>query len=260
MATTKSLEINFHGPIVFRFCKDVAWAYLPICDEHFCNILTDTNDLSAKRHKIIEIKGPTSAATPPHPVGGAPLVTPLVWNKKWKEEPNPRKCYCTFKLPLPDLIFGLRPEQVKISGDEVNVNGEFARGLRFVYNECLAAPTIGPASPSAVVGAPSSIFDPACFNNGNLYQMEIRYHDSRHNRANSRHHHQDAEKCSLAMRKLLPPCDKWKVSFDPPKVSKKLKNKIKDNPWLLVISGKHPVDCGANPLVFFDNAVPKPAP
>jgi hypothetical protein len=233
METPKtSLEVNFHGPIAFRFCKDVAWAYLPKCDEHYCNILTDSNDVSPARLEVFELKGPKAGPTKR---GQGFKMVELDWN--FGAGPEAKKCYCIFKLPSPSLIFGLRAEYVKIDvPGEQGWEGVYARGLRFWYSECDVAPTINPA---ADLHNPNK-FDASSFGHSSLYQMEIRYRDAKHEPASA--HHKDAEHCSLRMRKLFPPCDKWKVSFEPPK---------KSGPQPR-IGGPHPVDCGANPLVFSD--------
>jgi len=47
----------------------------------------------------------------------------------------------------------------------------------------------------------------------------IRYHDTRPRRTVD-HHHRDAMMCSLAMRRLFPPCDEWTVNYEPPKKPK----------------------------------------
>lgn len=232
MSTTMSLEVNFHGPIAFRICKDAVWAYLPKCTDHYCNILTDLNDISPDRHKIYNVRGPKAADATQ--IKGEQFVPPLPW--KWKDGPLPKKCYCVFNLPLPDIIFGLAPEYVEISGSDINVAGAYARGVRFSYAQCGAKPTIVPADGSE----PGDLanLDAKYYNHSDLYQIEIRYHDLKHTLADPHDHHKDARKCSLSMRKLFPPCDKWKVSFDDPNAR--------------VISGSKPVDCGANPLVFKD--------
>jgi hypothetical protein len=234
-----SLEINFHGPIVFRLCKDVAWAYLPKCEDHYCNILTDTNDISPKRRRIFEVLGPKSAPTKSGGEG-SPMVE-RKWN--WGEGPRPEKCYCIFKLPSPDRIFGLRGEYVKIDiPGEQGLEGNYARGLRFYYSECSVAPTIIPQD-----GAAAGDLHKFCakyWGHSDLYQTEIRYHDTKR-QPTIDHHHRDAMKCSRSMRKLFPPCDKWKVNFEPPK----------KEGLAILIGGKHPVDCGANLLVFSDGIV-----
>ncbi len=229
----KALEVDFHGPIVFRLCKKEAWAYLPVCANHYCNILTDCNDISPKMHKIFELKGPTAAPTK-H--GGELSIVERTWT--WGNGPKLRKCYCIFKLPSPDLIFGLRAEYVKIEiPGETTLKGAYARGLRFRYNECNVTPTIDP--PDGAAAGDLHSFKARHFGDDDLYQLEIRYHDTKF-QPRVDHHHRDAMNCSRSMRKLFPPCDKWKVNFEPPK------NQTD------VLGGKHPVDCGANLLVFAD--------
>lgn len=233
-----SLEVNFYGPIAFRMCKNEAWAYLPKCRDHNCNILTDKNDISPERRKILELVGPTPAST--QNGGGAPLVR-RNWDKKWS--PKPESCYCIFKLPSPDRVFGLRGEYVKIDiPGERSLEDLYARGIRFCYTDCPTGPAITPVDGAAA--GDLHLFDAAYCGHDSLYQVEIRYHDTRHQAAID-HHHSDAMACSRSMRKLFPPCDKWKMNFEPPK---------KGGGMHILIGGKHPVDCGANSIVFTDGS------
>lgn len=235
MQTRKaSLEVNFHGPIVFRLCKEVAWAYLAKCADHACNILTDANDISPKRRRIFELVGPTKGTTKTG--GGFPTVQDA-W--KWGGGPAPEKCYCIFKLPSPDFIFGLRGEYLKIDiPNKPTMVDNFARGLRFLYNECNTKPTILP--PDGAAAGDLSCLDASCYGHNDFYQLEIRYHDTKH-QPTIDHHHRDAMACSRSMRKMFPPCDKWKMDFERPK-----------GYMNILIGGKHPVDCGANLLVLKD--------
>lgn len=52
-----SLVADFHGPIAFRFSEKWAWAYLPKCHLHACNVLTDHDDKSPDRHRTFVFKG-----------------------------------------------------------------------------------------------------------------------------------------------------------------------------------------------------------
>ena len=224
------LEIDFHGPIAFRFGVDRVWAYVPYCDQHYCNITTDMNDLGidpAKDPKTYTITGPTPAKTT---LGSGHPVVSLKW--AWGSGPQEKDCFCIFVLPSPNVIFGLQGEYAKIVTDsETMVNDHFARGLRFSYDNCdnLKINDAG--------------LDATHFGNAGLGSVGISYHDT--NFAFDKNHpHKDADECSLSMRKLFPPCDQWQVSFDPPDA---------DSPeYIENIGGRPPRDCGANPLVFLD--------
>ncbi len=235
MTTKKSLEVNFHGPIAFRLCKKEAWAYLPMCRNHACNILTDCNDISPKMHLVLDLKGPTAAPTK---IGNGLEMVGLDW--QWGNGPKAKECYCIFKLPSPDLVFGLRAEYVKIDvpgGGKSWPGKPYARGLRFYYDECKVAPKITPLNGAAA--GDFRKFDAKYFGHSDLYQVEIRFHDTKY-QPTVDHHHRDAMMCSRKMRELFPPCDKWKVNFEPPK-------NLIDR-----IGGKYPVDCGANAMVLTD--------
>jgi hypothetical protein len=235
---SKSLEVNFYGPIAFRMCKNEAWAFLPKCRDHYCNILTDQNDISPKRRRIFEVVGPKSGLTQ---LGSGALIVQRNWDKKWG--PKPLDCYCIFKLPSPDKVFGLRGEYVKIDiPKETSLEGIYARGIRFWYADCPVAPAIMPADGAAA--GDLHYFDASYCGHDDLYQVEIRYHDARH-QPSIDHHHRDAMACSRSMRKLFPPCEKWKVNFEPPK---------KSHDMHILIGGKHPIDCGANSIVFNDGS------
>jgi hypothetical protein len=227
-----TFEIDFHGPIAFRLCHQEAWAYLPICADHSCNILTDSDDISPNMHINFELLGPTPGSTKSG--DGLQLV-----KRKWNGEDGPTidKCYCIFKLPAPDLVFGLRSEYVKIEiPGEPCLEGNYARGLRFFYAQCKAAPTILPSGGAAA--GDLSEMNSKHFGRNDFYQIEISYQERRR-RPTIDDHHRDAMKCSRSMRELFPECANWKVSFE--------QSKLIDN-----TGGHHPVDCGANIIVFTD--------
>jgi hypothetical protein len=240
MAST--LVIDFHGPIAFRFCKNVAWAYVPQCDYHTGNILTDTDDVSPKDNETYEVIGPKAAKGKTQSGTGARLIS-VDWKKvKRGKPPEAKDCYWIFKLSLPDRIFGLNAEYVKITGSGIKLPADkYARGLRFCYDECDSKPKIRCVSSSKDIEIEPRYFQQS---KDPQYRIEIRYHDI--NPIEPRPH-ADADLCSASMRKLFPPLDKWTVDFDP--------SGRKARPSIEHVGGGHGVDCGANALVFGDGGI-----
>jgi hypothetical protein len=242
-----TLEVNFHGPIAFRLCKHVAWAYLPLCENHRCNILTDVNDLSPYKFQVYAIKGPTEGETQ---VAKEPAV--VKWKWAWGDGPKPGECYCIFRLPSPDVICGLRAEWAEISTSDGPIfeGAEYARGIRFHYKHCDKEPMI-----SSVGGKSKSDFTDFTakyYGHGDNYQVEIRFHDIKY-QSTLDHHHRDAMKCSRKMRRLFPPLDKWKVNFEKPKHQPSDPHPVdRSGGGTVQHGGPHPVDCGANVIVLTD--------
>jgi hypothetical protein len=236
-----ALVLDFHGPIAFVFSIDGVSAYLPYCDEHTCNLLTDSDDVSPMENKIYTLVGPR-ASTPPVQKKGANLIV-VKWGDTSGNIPKKDDCYCIFKLPLPDFIFGLRPEYVKIvKPDGGGWSGLCARGVRFYYKECKTPPQIDSLKFDATSQVPLG---------SDKYRIEIRYHDT-NNEVDEENPHEDAELCSENMRKLFPPLDKWTVDFDDPNQEKTPRPKIHG---IATSPGPHGVDCGANGLVFNDGGI-----
>jgi hypothetical protein len=256
-----SLVVDFHGPIAFRVCKDVAWAYLPRCKDHDCNILTDSNDISPSEKQTYSINGPSTGSQ--KTVDGAPVIS-WPWDTKW--EPSlPGKCYCIFRLPHPDNIFGLNAELVEITRPDGGGwhNKKYARGLRFYYGECKHAPQIAPA--------PSTDRLDATYFQANAkdvqYRIEIRFHDRNKTEYPP---YADASMCSATMRGLFPPLNKWIVRFRHTteitilpeaeteivtgSYSKTVEVKFPGGVIEHIVD-KHAVDCGANTLLFDDGGL-----
>jgi hypothetical protein len=228
----KALEITFHGPIAFRFQPEQAWAYIPVCDYHTCNITTDNNDISPLEKKTYTLTGAESGTTA---IAGNIEIVTLDWNKVW--DPHEQDCYSIFTFPPPDFIFGLQAEYVKIDLPAgPGWEGDYARGLRFRYNNS-DAPKLS--------GYPEL---DATYSNGNddLYHIEITYRDT--NTGDGKDPFKDARECSLQMRKLLPPCEQWTVSFE----KSELPISDKDASGRFGRIGPHPKDCGANVLALRD--------
>jgi hypothetical protein len=238
-----SLVVDFYGPIAFRFCKKVAIAYIPPCDYHYCNVLTDSDDVSPDidKAKTFTISGPTSTSGKTEVGPGRPLIS-LDWGL-CGIPPKPSDCYCIFELPLPDFIHGLRAEYVKIvAKGRPTLEGKYARGVRFYYSDS-QKPTVTPAEPTKL-----GTIDPTNYHpnksSGLEYRIEIRYHDI--NPIEPRQH-ADADLCSASMRKLFPPLDTWTVDFNDPNERKA--------PVAIEYAGPHGVDCTANGLVFDDGGL-----
>jgi hypothetical protein len=258
---TGSLVVDFHGPIAFRFSKDWVWAYLPPCEDHTCNVLTDSNDLSPDDHVPYALQGPLK--------GKAQLVSSKVdpviqmdWRETNGNVPNAHDCYCTFQLPLPDFIFGLRAEWVELSKPDGSVpwSGSYARGLRLYYSQS-DIPTFTPLLPDG------GNFDPSYLTPGDVqYRIEVRFRDM--NKAEL-FPYEDALMCSAAMRSLFPPLDQWEASFQktvkykihPRTAVVQNQNEPKNqgltpDPFAISnVVGHRPVDCGANVIVFDDGGL-----
>jgi hypothetical protein len=232
----KSLEVDFHGPFAFHFCQTEVWVFLPMCANHKCNVLTDSNDVSPKMHQVLSLVGPVAVDTNP---GDGHQFVWRPWEQDWKNGPGKRKCYCIFRLPSPNSVHGLRAEYLKIDiPNETFPDGFYARGLRFCYKQCDPKLKIMPQD-----GAASGSFvdlDATTCGDKNRLHIEIRFHDTKYHRKID-HHHRDAMSCSKSMRKHFPPCDEWTVKFEP---SRKIR--------LRQHGGTHPVDCGANLIAFID--------
>jgi hypothetical protein len=255
------LTVDFYGPIAFRFCGDSAWAYLPRCKDHKCNVLTDQNDLSpTERHTYI-LHGPKFGITPLDATGGQDIIK-MDWKDTNGNIPTDHHCYCIFQLPPPTLIFGLRAEWVEITKPDGSVpwGGKYARGLRFYYSDC-EYPTITPPL------SKREKLDASYFNSSNVqYRIEVRFHDMNKTEFPA---YADAGMCSATMRKLFPPLDKWTVRF-----TKSAEITIRAEAEIEVetvagpfgkaariegaidnIVSHHPVDCGANILAFNDGGL-----
>jgi hypothetical protein len=237
-----SLVVDFHGPIAFRIGCEFAWVYVPKCDYHTCNILTDTNDDSPDS-ATYSVSWPgqwLNGNKTRQPVSGAAVIS-VPWNSSWS--PQEADCYCIFQFPTPDYLFGLSAEQVKVDsvdGDGYNYHedGAFARGLRFYY-EHVGVPRI---TPEPKIRRPECAFDATYFQHDLAdpqYRIEIRYYRYKPEADGEN----DAESCSQQMRNLFPPLDKWTVSFPDPTRG------LVDSP------GPKGVDCGANGMVLSDDKI-----
>ena len=240
-----SLVVDFNGPIAFLFSTNQVQAFIPICDAHNCNVLTDSDDVSPDQNNTFTLTGPTGVVQT-QPGMGAQILT---LNSNILTGPLPKQgdCYCIFQLPLPDNIFGLLAQCVGITTDNgQNLTNNYARGVRFYYSACPNVPTITPANPLELGSLdPTSVQPPS--GSGLNYRIEIRYHDTNQQ---ENYPHEDADKCSYNIRKLFPPLDKWKVDFNTPCPSKDSRQLARVLPASATIPGPHGVDCEANGFVF----------
>lgn len=244
-----ALVVDFHGPIAFRFSdKDGGWAwvYIPICDYHTCNVLSDTNDFAAELHRTFTLTGPTKASKTkiPRDADGKLIGADLVQDD-WAavnrcQPPSEHECYCIFKFPLPDYIVGLRKEPATIEKIPGHPDKrDYARGHRFCYLECNSDPKITSSKqPSKLENLDARCFQPQP-NSDVKYRIEIRYHDI--NPLQPRPY-RDADLCSASLRRLFPPFDIWKVIFDDPEE-------------IVDVVGPQGSDCGAPGLVLNDGGI-----
>ena len=245
-----ALVIDFHGPIAFRFSNDDGgwvWAYIPMCDYHTCNVLTDTNDFASEVHRTFELQGPTGVSKTKTKDAGGKVIGAELIQEKWTEvsgpAPGPKDCYCIFKLRLPDYLVGLRQEWVEIKKPGGGGwKDYFARGHRFYYSKCDSEPTITsvePMKPTKLKDLHAACFHPSAGSDAK-YRIEVRYHDI--NPLQPRPH-RDADLCSASMRSLFPPFDKWKVKFKDP------------DEEVIAAVGPGGSDCGAHGLVLDDGGI-----
>jgi len=146
MAAPKPLEITFHGPFVFHFGKNNAWAYAPKCDEHYLNILTDSQDVrlpmdeeTKEPIRTFNMTGPKAGTTAR---SGNTIMT-YPWDPEKKNWPKTERHWrYVLSFPAPNYIFGLVPENMWIYGyspdgspSKKGDDYQFARALRFRYND-----------------------------------------------------------------------------------------------------------------------------
>jgi len=246
------LEITFHGPFVFRFGKDKAWAYAPKCDEHYLNILTDREDVTLpmdqetnERIRTFEMTGPTPGKTVA--VNFDSIIT-YGWDKTW---PNTERHWnYVLNFPAPDYIYGLVPEYVWIYGYKAGINdGRYARALRFTYNDSPAPPQFNELAKNQISASH--------LGSASGYSIEIRYNHYHSVARKKAEYFADAQSCFASMREKLTPCDEWKALYgeDPAKPKHNL-------PSTNVKSGgtSGPHDCGAAILAMEDGISLKPSP
>lgn len=227
------LEINFHGPFVFRFTDEYAWAYAAECPNHYLEIITDKNDVTVLKNTEYELTNATKGKHTYHEV--VPVATKK-WDGNWPTNKNDWSYL--FKFPAPESIFGLGQETVTIKYEDGTVStGYFARGLRFTYLDSSQPDFAG-------------ITDAIHYDDGQSirYMIEIRYQDRSVN-PDPKYRYTDAKQCSKNMLRKLPPCDQWDVQFPDAESTDAQMLKAYDAKKYLISSGSSPRDCGAPVLV-----------
>jgi hypothetical protein len=229
---SRSLEISFHGPFVFDFCRQAVVVHAPQCDGHFGSVQMDTSEAGllgrtqganvkggagageGEDPYLYEIRGDFGASSPSEICFVNPDEVKLVANTRCRETtPNPLDCHWQLVLPLPHLVVGLIADKLKIweydlptppnPGDSL----PRATAVRLIYRN------YDPAKPVEVVqaspGTPKTIavsrFNPPI----SEFRIAIRYASS-----SPSDDHRDAEECFLRMRALFPPLGAWKVEFE----------------------------------------------
>jgi hypothetical protein len=250
----KPLEITFHGPFVFRFGREYAWAYAPRCDEHYLNILTDREDVTLpidketnERIRTFEMTGPTPGKTVSK---STCLIITYPWKKTW---PNTERHWnYVLSFPAPDYIYGLVPEYVWIYGYPDSGEAKeahYARALRFRYNDSPIPPQFNEIGSEHFSATHLGGTDPH-------YSIEIRYTHYHSVALKKEDYFSDAQSCFESMREKLWPCDTWKAFFgeDPDTLgvrSKSLVPPLSGGP-----NGPH--DCGAAVMALGDGISLKP--
>jgi hypothetical protein len=275
------LEITFHGPFVFRFGLEYAYAYAPKCDEHYLNILTDTEDVELPMNNNNPIRTFTFSGPNPTPpvltTTPTPTLKPSVIPQQgnpcsivhydWQREVWPdseKEWQHVLRFPLPDYYFGLIPEYMWIYGypNPKNVTeGPYARALRFRYNDSPKSPNFDQFTTYPInathLSCPTSI--PACSRDP-FYSIEIRYGHYASVAKKKAEYYLDAQSCFESMREKLPPCDTWKAFFgrDPSRPYPTFPVGTSGTPagsYLSTFSGggpNGPHDCGASVMVMND--------
>jgi hypothetical protein len=261
----KPLEITFHGPFVFRFGKNCAWAYAPKCDEHYLNILTDKEDVVLPRKKQKKIRtfhltGPTHGKTVSS--DNCPIVT-YPWDPEKKRWPyTERHWNYVLSFPAPDYIYGLVPEYVWIYGyperdkapdPSKPEKSRYARALRFRYNDSPTPPQFNELDSKHFHANHLGGADPG-------YSIEIRYGHYASVTKKKEEYYLDAQSCFESMREHLSPCDDWKAFFGEPANSSATMSRL-SAPHIDIIGGPNgPHDCGAPVMALFEEGVSlKPA-
>jgi hypothetical protein len=256
----KRLVLDLIGPFVVHFTGGMARIHAPLCLDHHANILTDNDDIGL----------PSLIAPAPqtgYPEGFTYRMAGPTPNAAKCNCPNPERllivtmklgarpatnCHSVMEVPNPNTMVPLLPEPIWInrngSGAWVNadpgtpdiVNGQRARGLRFIYTDCPAQPNIKlmkqPKSPTPFnpdftpENSDALGLDPA------HYHITLRFQS---NGSSPDEHHEDAYNCFQAMRTLIPEASKWRVDFDDSETGILPRHH----------GGTVPVDCGAAIIV-----------
>jgi hypothetical protein len=251
------LEITFHGPFVFHFGKEQAWAYAPKCDEHYLNILTDEEDvrlpIGADNQPIrtFNLVGPNAKVTA---CSGNKVMT-YPWDPKKKGWPKTQDDWqYVLNFPVPDCIFGLVPEYIWIYGyspdgspSNEGHDYQFARALRFRYNDS-GDPQFEEFKDNRIKFCAKHLggTDP-------YYSIEIRYGHYASVTKKKAEYYLDAQSCFESMREKLSPCDEWKAFFgdDPAESGARLRKLVPP-----IAGGPNgPHDCGAPVMALFDEGV-----
>jgi hypothetical protein len=251
-----ALEITFHGPFVFRFGIDYAWAYAPKCDEHYLNILTDTEDVTLPKDKEINELIRTFEMTGPTPGKTVSASTCSVIHQKWDTSwPDTEKHWnYVLRFPTPDYIYGLLPEYVWIYGylnsgapdPGKQEQTHYARALRFRYNDSPTSPQFHEIDSKYFNAKHLGGIDPG-------YSIEIRYTHYHSVARKKAEYFADAQSCFESMREKLSPCHKWKAFFgeDPDTAGVCVQSFVA--PFSGGSNGPH--DCGAAVIAMEDDGI-----
>ncbi|MCU1306062.1 MAG: hypothetical protein JWN45_757 [Acidobacteriaceae bacterium] len=272
-APDPQLIVDLIGPFCVQFKQGIksgtARIFAPICENHFANLLTDSNDFHLdgakppsrkpfKKGYVYEFErntGPT----------GAPVYQFLSKEDAdqillIKQDTLPyQTCHLEVIVPCPDYVVPLQAEEIwmhrnkskvwvnSASGDIVNNNR--ARSVRFLYTSCAKPPKLQRTWPKKA-GKDSlkdASYDPR-MKGLPIDNQTARFHIIlRYASLNTSPLVDDAYHCFCSMRELYPETLKWRVDFNhgvPPHLS------------IEVITGSGPRDCMA-PLLLSQNFEPK---
>jgi hypothetical protein len=276
-APDPQLILDLVGPFCVQFQKGVEEAgtaeiYAPICENHFANLLTDSNDFHLggdkppARHPyedgyVYEFEsdtGPTGA--PVYQFLSKGDADQILLIEQDKYYPPYQTCHLKVIVPCPDYVVPLQAEEIwmhrnqskvwvnSASGDIVNTNR--ARSVRFLYTSCAKPPklqrTCWPEK-AEKDSLKDASYDPRMkglpTGNGEpRYYMTLRYAS-----VNVSPLEDDAYHCFCSMRELYPETLKWRVDFN---------HDVPPHMTVEVVTGSGPRDCLA-PLLLSQNFDPK---
>jgi hypothetical protein len=256
----KRLVLDLIGPFVVHFTGGMARIHAPLCVDHHANIQTDNDDIGvygliAPAPQTGYPEGFTYSMTGPAAKAGKPAcLTPerLLMIPMKLAAMKSTNSHSVMEVPVPNTMVPLLPEPIWIhrNGSSAWLNADpgtpeivcsqRARGLRFIYADCPAAPSIKlmkqPKSPTPVPADFTPENSDTLGLDPSQYHITLRFQS---NGTSPDEHHEDAYNCFQQMRSLIPGASVWRVDFDDSQPAIQPRHR----------SGPVPVDCGAAILV-----------
>lgn len=224
------LIFDLNGPFVVHFQQKTkceagkATIYAPKCENHYANLLTDSNDVSLPPKGIYRFKSgtePDGAGRYKIAKSAAPLL--ILDNNDLTPSDD---CHLKFTVPCPDEIVPLHAEYVWLHQCKAAVwvrgykkgivDGLCARSLRFIYDNCPNTPEIEGLSParrdhSFLPANPGAKWNPVM---KGIQPAEYYYIALRFASAPTSALVDDAYHCFYSMRCLFGDKLNWRVDFN----------------------------------------------